>query len=216
MEKSLLLEAVRQLNESDLLVGTSVRYQAFLQFGALLERAKTLYPSRPDIKSLQPPSSLSSSDTFRDAIQRLLSALELRQPGTASDLAASIELPPDAPPGMDADLAEFQEAVALGLKKSALLLSGSIAEALLLARHPDKSEYGPGLSRLLTLAKEQRLFGRDTLRQLESLNDYRDLIHTRSGTRNRIILNDARIEHAAMALKLLCSELKEEDVRYSG
>lgn len=104
---------------------------------------------------------------------------------------------------------------ALGLKKTALLLSGSIAEAMLLARHPDNSERGPGLAALVGLAKEQRLFGRDTLRHLESLNDYRDLIHTRAGPRNRIEATDARVQHAVQALKLLCSELEDIEVRYA-
>jgi hypothetical protein len=100
------------------------------------------------------------------------------------------------------------------LRKTALLLAGSIAEALLLLRHPDSSEKGPGLAQLVTQARNQRLFGRDTLRQLETLNDYRDLIHTRAGPRNRIVVNDARVEHAAMVLKLLCAELEDTDVRF--
>lgn len=218
MDKTLLLNAARQLNESDMAEGNHARPQAVRQFHALLEHAKALHPSRPDIESLESfgdPRYVNGSE-LRDAARRLLSALDLRRPGAVTESAASIELPPDAPSGMEADLVEFQEAVALGLRKTALLLSGAIAEALLLLRHPDSSERGPGLAKLLALAKEQRLFGRDTLRQLESLNDYRDLIHTRSGPRNRIDLNDARIEHAVMALKLLCSELRDEDVRYGG
>jgi hypothetical protein len=218
MDKILLINAARQLNNSDMSGGSQARPQAVRQFNALLLHAKQLHPSRPDIESLEPFDHVNvvNSGELRDVASRLLTALDLRQPGTVTEIATSIKLPPDAPSGMETDLVEFQDAVALGMRKTALLLSGAIAEALLLLRHPDRSEKGPGLAKLLLLAKEQRLFGRDTLRQLESLNDYRDLIHTRSGPRNRIELNDARVEHAAMALKLLCSELKEEDVRYSS
>jgi hypothetical protein len=131
-----------------------------------------------------------------------------------SELASGIQLPPDAPAGLFADLQEFRDAVGLGLKKTALLLAGSIAEALLLSRHPDTSDKGPGLAQLVSEARSHRLFGRDTLRQLETLTDYRDLIHTRSGPRNKIVVNDARVEHAAGALKLLCVELEDLSVRY--
>lgn len=205
-----------QMNQAGEVAGA-----AALRFGLCVRicqflLVKALHTSRPDIESLEPldDSRYLSESELSDVALRLLSALNLHRPGTVMESAASIELPPDAPAGMKADLVEFQEAVALGLRKTALLLSGAIAEALLLLRHPDTSERGPGLSKLLELAKQQRLFGRDTLRQLESLNDYRDLIHTRAGPRNRIELNDARTEHAVMALKLLCSELSEEDVRY--
>jgi hypothetical protein len=218
MDKTLLINASRQLNDSDMSDGNGARPQAIRQFNALLLNAKELHPSRPDIESLEPfdDTHFVNGSELRDSARRLLSALDLRRPGTVTEIATSIKLPPDAPLGMETDLVEFQEAVALGMRRTALLLSGAIAEALLLLRHPDNSERGPGLAKLLSFAKDQRLFGRDTLRQLESLNDYRDLIHTRSGPRNRIELNDARVEHAAIALKLLCSELKEEDVRYSS
>lgn len=154
------------------------------------------------------------SPDFHDAAQRLRAAIELRLPGTVTDIVDSITLPPNVNEHLNADLQEFKDAVGLGLKKTSLLLAGSIAEALLLTIHPDKSEQGPGLARLLGLAKDQRLFGRDTLRQLETLNDYRDLIHTRAGPRNRIQLNEARVEQAAQAIKLLCAELKDFKVHY--
>jgi hypothetical protein len=62
-------------------------------------------------------------------------------------------LPSDAPPELSADLEEFRNAAGLGLKKTALLLSGAIAEALLLLRHTDRSERGPGLAKLVDEAK---------------------------------------------------------------
>ena len=99
------------------------------------------------------------------------------------------------------DLEEFKEAVGYGLQKTSLLLAGSLAEALLLLRHPDDSEKGPGLRNLIAQATKERLFGRDTLRLLETLNDYRDIIHSRAAKRNKIVLNEARIEHAVLALR---------------
>ena len=93
--------------------------------------------------------------------------------------------------------------------------AGSLAEALLLTRHSDSSERGPGLAQLVGQATRERLFGRDTLRQLETLNDYRDLIHTRAGPRNKIQANEVRMEHAVQAVKLLCAELQDLSVRFA-
>ena len=213
MDKALLLDAIVALAASNL---TGRRPQAVRQFNALLSKAQELYPTRPDISAMEVYERVEyvQSPEFHDAAQRLRSAIELRRPGTVTDLVDSITLPPDASEHLTADLQEFKEAVGLGLKKTSLLLAGSLAEALLLIRHPDTSERGPGLASLLTLARDQRLFGRDTLRQLETLNDYRDLIHTRAGPRNRIQLNEARVVHAAQALKLLCAELEDVSVRY--
>lgn len=216
MEKALHLDAVATLADSKLISGNNGLPQAVRQFNALLSKAHELYPSRPDICAMEVYEHIEyvPSLEFQDAAQRLREAIELRRPGTVTDIVDSIRLPLDSAVHLVADLQEFKEAVGLGLKKTPLLLAGSIAEALLLTRHSDSSERGPGLARLLTLAQEQRLFGRDTLRQLETLNDYRDLIHTRAGPRNRIQLNDSRVVHAAQALKLLCSELEEINVRY--
>jgi hypothetical protein len=182
-----------------------------------LQRAQELYPARPDIASMEIYDDVRyvAAPEFKDVSQRLRAALELRRPGSITDLVDSIALPTDAPQFLESDLQELKEAVGLGLRKTALLLSGSLAEALLLTRHPDTSERGPGLARLLQLATEQRLFGRDTLRQLETLNDYRDLIHTRAGPRNRIQVTEARMEQAVHAVRLLCSELHDTDVRYA-
>ena len=216
MDKSLLFEAVVALADSNLTNNTHGRPQAVRQFNALLRKAQDLYPTRPDIAAMELYDRVDYvvALEFQDAALRLRAAIELQRPGTVTDIVDSIALPADAPECMDSDLQEFKEAVGLGLKKTSLLLAGSLAEALLLTRHPDTSEKGPGLARLLSLAKEQRLFGRDTLRQLETLNDYRDLIHTRAGTRNKIQLNDARVAQAAQALRLLCAELQDRDVRY--
>ena len=217
MDKALLADAVRQL---DKLVGIrflgSALPQAVRQFNSLLETAQSLYPSRPDILALEgyELATLVDAEAFRDVVRRLKVALELRPPGSLSENVAKIQLPSDAPDDLSEDLQEFCEAVGLNLRKTALLLAGSIAEALLLLRHSDDSDKGPGLAHLVSQARNQRLFGRDTLRQLETLNDYRDLIHTRAGPRNRIVVNDARVEHAVMALKLLCAELKDVSVRF--
>jgi len=113
------------------------------------------------------------------------------------------------------DFAELREAAALGLAKTVLMLAGLVTESLLLTRHPDRSERGPGLGALVRQAREQRLFGRDTLRHLDNLIDYRDLIHPRSEVRNRIEPNQARVESALTAIKLLCSELEHEDAHYA-
>lgn len=218
MDKVLLTNAIRRLHE---LVRShppsrTAPEQAVLQFNALLKTAKSLFSSRPDIvaiKEYTEPSYVNEA-VFADAVGRIIAALELRTPGSLGDLVAGIILPSDAPAELSADLQEFRDAIGLGLRKTALLLSGSIAEALLLLRHSDKSERGPGLAELVKEARAKRLFGRDTIRQLETLNDYRDLIHTRAGPRNRMVINDTRVEQAAMALKLLCAELDDTDVRF--
>jgi hypothetical protein len=218
MDKSLLLNACIALTQSDLGRSASdwARAQAVRQFNALLYRAQELYPSRPDISAMEgyPNAEVVYSRDLIDAAQRLRTAVELHRPGSISDVVDSIELPPDSREALAGDLEELRDAIALGLKKTALLLSGSMAEAMLLARHPDKSERGPGLLPLVEQAKKERLFGRDTLRHLESLNDYRDLIHTRAGPRNRIEITDVRVQHALQALKLLCSELEDTKVKY--
>jgi len=216
MDKALLADAVRQL---DTLVGVGSTFalpQAVRQFNSLLKAAQTVHPSRHDILVLETYKGETSvnAQEFTDAVRRFRAALELRPPGSLNELIEGIQLPSDASADLSADLQEFREAVGLSLRKTALLLAGSIAEALLLLRHPDSSDKGPGLAQLVSQARNQRLFGRDTLRQLETLNDYRDLIHTRAGPRNRIVVNDARVEHAAMALKLLCAELEDTDVRF--
>lgn len=218
MDKSLLLDAIIALTKSDLTSSSHGRPQAVRQFNALLKRAHELYPNRPDIDAMESYDDVRyvSVEEFRDVAMRLRTALELRRPGSITDIVESIELPADTRELLEGDLLELKEAVGLGLKKTALLLSGSLAEALLLTRHLDTSERGPGLAKLLALAREQRLFGRDTLRQLETLNDYRDLIHARSGPRNRIEVSEARMEHAVHAIRLLCSELQYSDVLYQA
>ncbi|RYZ70710.1 MAG: hypothetical protein EOP09_05685 [Proteobacteria bacterium] len=217
MNQTLLIDAVQAFCRLDIGTPPYARIQAVRQFNALLEQAKNLYPSRPDINAIN---NYIANDRvicvdLVDASKRLLASLELRRPGALSEAIESISLPSDAPEGLTQDLEELKLAVSMGLRKSALLLSGSLAEALLLSRHPDRSERGPGLSRLLALATEQRLFGRDVLRHLETLNDYRDLIHTRAAQRNRITLTDERVILAVQALKLLCAELQYPNVFYA-
>ena len=58
------------------------------------------------------------------------------------------------------------------------------------------------------------MFGRDTLRQLENLVDYRDVIHPRAERRNQIFRDEAIIDTALTAVKLLLHELEDKDVRY--
>lgn len=217
MDKSLLLDAARQLdalgcNPSD----TFAFEQAVRQFNALLDQAKLLYPNRPDIIAVLPYEEVTRTYTgvFTDAIHRLRLSLELRPPGSISQVVDGILLPPDSSPELAKDLQEFKEAVSLGLQKTSLLLAGSIAETLLLTRHPDTSEWGPGLAKLVRQAETQRLFGSDTIRQLETLIDYRDLIHARAAKRNKIVPGDARIEHAVMALKQLCADLLDLSIKF--
>ena len=129
-------------------------------------------------------------------------------------MLAGLGLPSDAPEDLLLDLRELEEAVNLGLAKTVLLLSGSIAEALLLSRHRDESTTGPGFQQMVEQAKNERLFGRDTIRQLENLADYRDVIHPRAEQRNQTFRDEGKIDNAITALKLLLHELEDTDVRY--
>lgn len=153
-------------------------------------------------------------EVFEDAVLRLKSAIDLRPLNSAGETLALLVLPPDAPPDVASDIKELEGAISLELTKTALLLAGSIAEALLIVRHPDTSNRGPGLNQLVKQARAQRLFGRDTLRSLETLVDYRDLIHPRAGARNKTTRNQARVDTAVTALKLLCHELEDPSVRF--
>jgi len=213
MDKALLLHVVTQLDDLGSGKQAFASESAVNQFNALLKQAKTLYDNRPDIDSIAPlEGSHVYHDVFFDAAKRLRKSLELRSLGTLAD---TIELPPDASSGDAADLQEFKESVALGHRKSALLLAGALAEALLIVRHPDVSERGPGLRQLVKEASDKGLFGSDTLRQLETLIDYRDLIHARAARRNRIVLNEVRIEQAVMALKHLCADLQNINLKFT-
>jgi len=218
LDRRSLREAVTLLNNTKhSREGHSTVYvQAVSQFSALLEIAKSLYPKRADIQAIQSYSITLSIDVsvFSDAVFRLKSALEMDSTESTSDLFAQIQLPSDAPVDIGVDMLELAGAISLGLSKAALLLSGSIAESLLVSRHPDKSERGPGLNKLVEQARRERLFGKDTLNGLGYLVDYRDLIHPRAEIRNKTIRNEARVETALTALKLLCSELGDPNVRY--
>lgn len=217
MDKSTLAAAVNLLLTNTHKRGLSVAHeQAVCQYNSLLERAKSLYPSRPDIHSMK---SYGITDTvnvevFEDAASRLKSALEIGPVTSSGELLAQVRLPSDAPADVVLDLAELEGALSVGLEKAILLLAGSIAEALLIIRHTDTSNRGPGLSQLVSQARAQNLFGLDTLRLLETLIDYRDLIHPRAATRNRTVRNSARVDAAISALKLLCQDLQDTTVRY--
>src|SRR4051812_20803760 len=95
-----------------------------------------------------------------------------------------------------------------------MLLAGSLSEALLLLRHHDTSEYGPGLKKLVEDARKERLFGRDTLRHLDTLVEYRDSIHPRAEKRNQTFRNEVRMITAITGLSLLCAELQDTGIRY--
>ena len=222
MDRATLREAVGLL-ETQSSALTDQPYapdQAVRQFNALLEEAKALYQERVDIQALQVLEGASGvtflilGQVLVDSVSRLRSALDLRPAGSAADVLAGLRLPSDASEDLLLDLRELEEAVNLGLAKTVLLLSGSITEALLLSRHPDESARGPGLQQMVNQAKNERLFGRDTLRQLENLVDYRDVIHPRAERRNQTFRDEARIDTALTALKLLLHELEDTDVRF--
>jgi hypothetical protein len=191
--------------------------QAVRQFNSLLELAKSLYPNRVDIQGMRGYGNeyFVHKDILADAVLRLKSALDLRPFSSAGEILAQVQLPPDAPDDVVLDMRELEGAISLELMKTALLLAGSIAEALLISRHPDSSNKGPGLNRLVQQARDQRLFGRDTLRNLETLVDYRDLIHPRAEKRNQTFRNQARVDVAVTAIKLLCYELEDITVRFT-
>ncbi len=222
MDRATLREAVGLLEtQSSALTGQPYAPdQAVRQFDALLEEAKSLYQERIDIQALQVfggasgGTALILGEVLVDSVSRLRSALDLRPLGSAADMLAGLQMPSDASEDLLLDLRELEEAVNLGLAKTALLLSGSITEALLLSRHPDDSAGGPGLQQMVNQAKNERLFGRDTLRQLENLVNYREVIHPRAERRNQTIRNEARIDTALTALKLLLRELEDADVRF--
>lgn len=215
MDRKLLLDAVRQLQGH--YRANSTHSQDVPLFNALLKESKILYPNRPDILALEEyeERAYATLDDFTGRVERLRAALELRPPAAVANLLAEIVLPADAP-DLKNDLSELQDAVALGLAKTTLVLAGSIAEALLLSRHPDPSDRGPGLPELVRVARNKKppLFGEDTLRHLDTLADYRNLIHPRAQRRTRIEPNSSRIEEAIVALKLLCSELQNPDRQF--
>ncbi|HUS11112.1 MAG TPA: hypothetical protein VMZ30_11665 [Pyrinomonadaceae bacterium] len=217
LDRLLLLDAVRQLEEFGTGSGVSAPSQGVRQFNALLQDAKTEFAGRHDIQALTPFVSvdLVDRDVYRDAMKRLRAALELRPPAAIAAFLAEMVMPDNEATALGRDIRELREVATLGLAKTTLLLSGVIAEALLLERHPDKSERGPGLAALVAQAKRQKLFGNDTLSQLDSLVQYRDLIHPRAQIRNRIEPNEARVESALSALRLLWAELKSRDVQFT-
>jgi hypothetical protein len=215
MDPKLLLDAVRALD--GIHRPNAPHHQDIWQFNALLNEAKALYPHRSDILALREydPTSYCSVDDFRGSLEQLRVALELRPPASVAQLLSEIRLPPDAP-DLSREIQELEGALSLGLCKTALLLVGFIAKALLLSRHPDQSDRGPGLAELVKRARNQRppLFGEDTLRALETVINYRDIIHVRAERRAQIVPNEVRVESALVALKLLCSELQNLDRCY--
>ena len=151
MDKVTLREAVGNLEtQYRALPGTSYAPgQAVRQFNALLEGALG-------------ETTLVVGEVLGDSVRRLRSALDLLPVGTAAAVLVGLQLPSDAPQGLESDFREIEEAVKLGLDKTVLLLSGFFTEALLLSRHPDDSTRGPGLQQMVNQAKDERLFGRDS------------------------------------------------------
>jgi hypothetical protein len=176
MDKITLRDAVYKLSELSLGEVTSDQAydQAAYQFTSLLEAAKSIYPDRVDISAMKGFTGriLVYQHELADSISRLKHAIDLRPFSSPAETFAQISLPADAPSDVVKDMLELEGAISVELTKTALLLAGSITEALLLARHPDKSNRGPGLSKLVQQARDQRLFGRDTLRNLETLVEY--------------------------------------------
>lgn len=215
MDPKLLLDAVCALE--GIYRPNATHHQDRWQFNALLNEAKGLYPHRPDILALREydPESYCSIDDFKGSLERLRVALELRPPASVAQVLSEIRLPPDAP-DLSREIQELEGALSLGLRKTALLLVGVITEALLLSRHPDQSDRGPGLGELVKQARSRQppLFGEDTLRALETVINYRDIIHVRAQRRAQIVPNEARVESALVVLKLLCSDLQNLDRRY--
>jgi len=224
MDRVTLRDAVLQLQaqQSSTSFTFTASEQAVRQYNALLITAKEHYPDRPDIQSLAgyQEGTMGLYAVFAanltDAVYRLSGALLLRPTGSAGEAFAQIRLPLDAPEDLIMDMRELELAIGLSMGKTILILTGSIAEALLILRHPDSSDRGPGLNKLVSQARSERLFGRDTLRQLDSLVEYRDLIHPRAEARNQTWRNEARIDSAVSALRLLCSELEDTTVRYGS
>ena len=219
MDKTTLHEAINQLNSAPHPVNaTQPTEQAKSQFDALLNEAKIHYSERVDIQSLTAFSDGSNLFltllTYNDSVRRLASAINLRPFGSLSELFGQIQLPGDATDEVKRDLNELGYAIASDLHKSVLLLAGSITESLLLMRHPDKSDRGPGLKQLVAIAQKEKLLGRDTLRQMDNLIDYRDAIHPRAESRNGITPNAARSETAINGLNLLCRDLEEVELKY--
>jgi hypothetical protein len=217
MDRLLLLDAVRNLEEIGTGQGAFAWCHGVAQFNALLEDAKLQLAGRHDIQALQPFETVNNvlRDVFRDAVNRLRTALELRPPVAIAEFLNDTTVPDhDQGSAIDRDIRELREAATLGLAKTTLLLSGLIAEALLLERHPDQSSRGPGLGQLVAQARRHRLFGSDTLSHLDTLVQYRDLIHPRAQIRNRIEPNESRVESALTALRLLLGELKDRDVQF--
>jgi len=216
MDRLLLLDAVRNLEAMGTGQGAFAWQHGVAQFNALLADAKLQLAGRHDIQALRPFETVNivSRDVFRDAVKRLRTALELRPPQAIAEFLNDTAVVNAKASSVGRDISELREAANLGLAKTTLLLCGMIAEALLIERHPDQTDRGPGLAKLVVQARAQKLFGSDTLSHLDTLIQYRDLIHPRAQIRNRIEPNESRVESALTALRLLLGELNARDVRF--
>src|SRR5436309_2652162 len=100
MDKPTLLTAVDALLTNTHSRGSNYAYsQAARQFNSLLERAKSLYPTRPDIQCMESYeyTNIVNVLVFEDAAKRLKFALEIIPSSSAGQLLAQVRLPSDAP-----------------------------------------------------------------------------------------------------------------------
>jgi hypothetical protein len=139
MDKVSLRDAVYKLAELSLgeAVSEHAYSQAVYQFTSLLEAAKSIYAERADIIGMRDFSArmFVYQSELNDSIQRLKHAIDLRPFNSPAEVFGQIQLPTDAPPDVIKDMSELEGAIGLELTKTSLLLTGSIAEALLLSRH---------------------------------------------------------------------------------
>ncbi len=131
-------------------------------YDAYVKAAQKLYPERPDIGSIIVVYEIFSGKKNQFLLKRANTLKHLID-GESLAITEEIIFPDDTPEHILQDFTEMQSAVALKMVKTVLLLSGSIAEALLINRHHDGTDKGPGLKDLVNEAKkprEQRLTSR--------------------------------------------------------
>ncbi len=178
-------------------------------YEAYISVAKKLYPERPDIGNIVFVFEIFSGKKNQFVLKHANTLKHLID-GESVAITEEITFPEDAPEHIQQDFAEMQNAIALKMVKTVLLLAGSIAESLLINRHYDSTGRGPGLKDLVNEAKKAENKGflsEDTIQDLSMMINYRDLIHPRAAIRNKLMLDESRIEKALITLKLLCADL---------
>src|SRR6185295_4589884 len=114
MDKATLTVAVSALLVNTHARNSTLSYEnAVLQYNALLERAKDLYPNRADIQSMRTFGITDSVNVnvFEDAASRLKFALEIAAATSSGELLAQVRLPPDATADVAKDFSELEAAV---------------------------------------------------------------------------------------------------------